>query len=531
MWRFPSVPEAATPSAAGSMRSRKSAPVPTDPKQGPSRAAAHRALRRPAHLARMGRGHPRRRPICQCGRRSGVSGHQRPGVRPVPVALSSGLATLGPARIGPLQEKLVGGAAFVRLVDGIGKSIDKVVAPASGVYVRFERSRRRGASKVREAAKLDARARTTMALLYRRLLQIGLWRHIRSVGGALTTGAGGAHFTTRDNRAFLQDLLATGCFCRDTRGGGLLHRGVISVREIANGPGLHLSLGDNNRIYVHIDKVSPAVGTTADGACRYDRARSLSHMRREVFPLVMRFHRSSSPENKSHRQTRFDLYDAQRAWCIAVQAGRNEESLEAGVRLAGLLATQRESSWKRAQRLYQQAIDSGHENFAPAAAFGLGILLEELEETSRAQEAYAQAITSRHPEFAPLAAYNLGTLLRRLGDLDRSKETYEQAIAFGHPEVTCLAALQLGDILAHQGDHKKAQDIYELIITLRHPEFASLGALNLARLHRDRGKKDSARTAYERAIAMGPPETAGTAAEELAALLEDGADRKQAAKA
>jgi predicted negative regulator of RcsB-dependent stress response len=384
---------------------------------------------------------------------------------------------------------------------------------------------------VREAAKLDVRARKTMALLYRRLLALGLWRHIRSVEGALTTGAGGAHFTTRDNRAFLQDLLATGCFCRDTLGGGIMHRGQISVREVANGPGLHLALGDNNRIYVHIDKVSPVAGTTADGACRYDRARSLSHMRREVFPFVMGFHQFSSPENTSRRRARFDLYDAQRAWCIAVQAGRKGESLEAGVRLAGLLATQRESSWKRAQRLYQQAIGSGHEHFAPAAAFGLGILLEELEETSRARESYAQAIASGHPEFAPLAAYNLGVLLERREDLDRSKEAYEQAIAFGHPEFTCWAALKLGDVLARQGDHKKAQDTYELVITLRHPEFASLGALNLARLHRDRERKDSARTAYERAIAMGPPETAGTAAEELAALLKDGIDRKQAAKA
>lgn len=382
-----------------------------------------------------------------------------------------------------------------------------------------------------EASKLDARARKTMALLYRRLLALGLWRHISSVEGALTTGAGGAHFATRDNRAFLQDLLATGCFCRDTPGGSIMHRGQVSVREVTNGPGLHLALGDDNRIYVHIDAVSPVAETTADGTCRYDRARSLSHMRREVFPFVMHFHQSSSPENTRRRRARFDLYDAQRAWCIAVQAGRKEESLEAGVRLAGLLATQRENSWKRAQRLYRQAIDSGHEHFAPAAAFGLGILLEELEETSRAQEAYAQAITSGHPEFAPLAAYNLGVLSERLEDLNRAQEVYEQAIALGHPDVTCWAALKLGDILARQGDHMKAQNAYKLVITLRHPEFASLGALNLARLHRDRGEKDSARTAYERAIAMGPPETAGTAAEELAALLENGADRTQAAKA
>jgi hypothetical protein len=42
-------------------------------------------------------------------------------------------------------------------------------------------SRRRDASQVRESSKLDARARKTMALLYRRLLALGLWRHIRSV--------------------------------------------------------------------------------------------------------------------------------------------------------------------------------------------------------------------------------------------------------------------------------------------------------------------------------------------------------------
>ena len=373
---------------------------------------------------------------------------------------------------------------------------------------------------MREASKLDAKARRTMALLYRRLLEIGLWRHITSVGGALATGAGGAHFTTRDNRAFLQDLLATGRFCRDTPGAGLLHLGQISVREIANGSGLHLSLAENNRIYVHIDRVCPAVGATGDGACRYDRARSLSHMRREVFPLAMRFHHPSPTENKSLRQARFDLYDAQRAWCIAVQAGRKEASLEAGIRLAGLLVAQHASSRKRAQRLYQQAIDSGHKHFAPAAAFGLGILLEELEETARAQESYEHAIASRHPEFAPIAAYNLGILSERLGNPDRAKDCYDQAIALGHPDITSWAALKLGDVATRQGNTKEALESYRLVTTLRHPEFASIGALKLARLHSARGEKDSAKEAYEHAMDLGPPETAGTAAVELADLLK-----------
>lgn len=373
---------------------------------------------------------------------------------------------------------------------------------------------------MREGSALDASARRAMELLYRRLLKIGLWRHIRSVGGAVTTGLGGAYFTTEDNQAFLEDLLATGHFCRDTPGGGLLHPGKISVREIASGAGLHLSLGENNRIYVHVDSVCPAIGLTPEGTCRYDRFRSLSHMRREVFPLVMRSYNASSPEARSVRRARLDLYAAQRAWCEAVQASRAEESLEAGVRLAGFLAAEDESARERAQRLYQQAIDSGHEEFAPAAAFGLGVLLEELEEDARAQEAYERAAASGHPEFAPWAAYNLAVLFEKLEDLDRAEEAYERAIVFGHPQITSWAALKLGDLLAGRGDHDRAQSTYELAISLRHPEFASWAALNLARLLESLGQNDRARQAYERAVALGHPEAAEVAADELHALVE-----------
>jgi tetratricopeptide (TPR) repeat protein len=342
----------------------------------------------------------------------------------------------------------------------------------------------------------------------------GLWEVL------LPRASGGAYFTTEDNRAFLQDLLATGRFCRDTPGGGLLHPGKVSVREIATGAGLHLCLDENNRIYVHVDSVCPAAGLTPDGTCRYDHVRSLAHMRREVFPLVMRSYNARSSEAKSARRARLDLYAAQRAWCEAVQASRVEESLEAGVRLAGFLAAEDESARERAQRLYQQAIDSGHEEFAPAAAFGLGILLEESEESARAQEAYEQAVASGHAEFAPWAAYNLAVLFERLGDLDRAEEAYERAIAFGHPQVTSWAALKLGDLLAGREDHDRAQDIYEQVISLRHPEFASRAALNLARLLEDLEEHDRARQAYEQVIALGPPEAAGTAADKLHALLE-----------
>jgi tetratricopeptide (TPR) repeat protein len=366
--------------------------------------------------------------------------------------------------------------------------------------------------------RLDARARVTMALLYRRLLEMGIWRHIHSVGGAVTAGSGGAHFTTRDNRAFLDQLLSRGRFCRDTPGGGLLHRGRISVREITHGPALHLSLADDNRIYVHIDRISPAVSAAGDGTCRYDRRRSLSHMRQEVFPLVMRSYRPSGEETKRTRQARLNLYDAQRAWCEAVEAGRQEEAVESGVRLAGLLAAEKESARLQARTLYRQAIASGHRDFAPAAAFGLGALLEERNEIPQAVEAYEMALASGHPEFAPWAAYNLGIVLEKIGRPAEAKERLEGAIALGHPDLTSWAALKLGDLAAGSGDPERALEAYRLTISLRHPECASVGAISAARLLARTGQNKPAETAYEQAIALGPPETAATATRELEQL-------------
>ena len=338
----------------------------------------------------------------------------------------------------------------------------------------------------------------------------------------MTTGTGGAHFTTKDNRAFLDDLLSKGRFCRDSPGGGLLHRGLISLREITDGPSLHLSLSDDNRIYVHVDRVSPAVGSTSDGTCRYDRLRSLAHMRREVFPLVMRSYRPAFDETKNERRARQDLYDAQRAWCEAAEADRKEESIEAGVRLAGLLAAENESARRRAQALYQQAIDSGHREFTPAAAFGLGTLLEERNDIPQALEAYERALASGHREFAPWAAYNMGILLERLEQFDRARAALERAISLGHPDITSWAALKLGDLFARLKNPTKALYGYNLTISLRHPECASIAAISAARLLDHLGNQETAKEAYAQAIALGPAETAKIASKELERLLQKG---------
>ena len=56
---------------------------------------------------------------------------------------------------------------------------------------------------------------------------------------------------------------------------------------------------------------------------------------------------------------------------------------------------------KHRRAVYQQAIDSGHPDQAPTAAFNLGLLLEEQGDLEGAQAAYQLAINSGHLEASP----------------------------------------------------------------------------------------------------------------------------------
>ncbi len=76
------------------------------------------------------------------------------------------------------------------------------------------------------------------------------------------------------------------------------------------------------------------------------------------------------------------------------------------------LLLQEQGDLEGAKAAYQQAIDSGHADWAPRAAFGLGELLEKQGDLEGAKAAYQQAINSGHADVAPEAAVNLERLLR-----------------------------------------------------------------------------------------------------------------------
>lgn len=57
----------------------------------------------------------------------------------------------------------------------------------------------------------------------------------------------------------LEHLVASGRFVRDSHLGGMFHRGHVSLREDSPRGSLHVSLGEGNRVSVHVDRFSPLV--------------------------------------------------------------------------------------------------------------------------------------------------------------------------------------------------------------------------------------------------------------------------------
>ncbi|HEU4867656.1 MAG TPA: hypothetical protein VFV09_08015, partial [Actinomycetota bacterium] len=240
----------------------------------------------------------------------------------------------------------------------------------------------------REGSRLDLSARLVMTTLYQRLGEAGLWSHIRSVGGSWTRGIGGASFTTHDNEAFLRDLVASGRFCRDTPAGGLLHQGAASFREAVGGGGLHLSLSADNRITVHIYDHSPVAGVRSDGGCRYERTKTLEHLRHEVIPLITGSHRKRRAEaedpNEAYLLKEVEMAEAELRRALAEP--EKYDAAGAAIKLASLL-------WETgdvegARGFYEVAADSGHFDYAAAGSFSLGTLLERQEDWEGAMEAY-----------------------------------------------------------------------------------------------------------------------------------------------
>jgi hypothetical protein len=114
---------------------------------------------------------------------------------------------------------------------------------------------------------------------YRRLSEIGVWGWLGCVQRMGPRGRT-AEFSPDDPHRVMDELLATGRFCRDSRGGALLHRRAICLRELSTDDSLHVVLYPNRkRLRVHLDRVSPLADSGPEGQrCGYSSPRVIAHL-------------------------------------------------------------------------------------------------------------------------------------------------------------------------------------------------------------------------------------------------------------
>ena len=98
-------------------------------------------------------------------------------------------------------------------------------------------------------------------------------------------------------------------------------------------------------------------------------------------------------------------------WQLAIEQGSASEMLNVGYSASVIYELP-----QIAVQAWRKAADSGHGEASAIAAFNLGILFEQQDDSTAACAAYQQAIDSGQPDVVPLAASNLEVLMKQLGN-------------------------------------------------------------------------------------------------------------------
>jgi hypothetical protein len=94
-------------------------------------------------------------------------------------------------------------------------------------------------------------------------------------------------------------LEQSGRFHRDTALGRIFHPGTRSFREITRSDSVHIAVSAENRVSVHVDRVSPLA--IRDGRpCRYSLMRAVAHNATVIAEALVRFARGKRGAQACH---------------------------------------------------------------------------------------------------------------------------------------------------------------------------------------------------------------------------------------
>jgi tetratricopeptide (TPR) repeat protein len=204
----------------------------------------------------------------------------------------------------------------------------------------------------------------------------------------------------------------------------------------------------------------------------------------------------------------------------------------------------RQGNHADAERLFREAIASGHPVEAPRARVLLGMMVEEQGDVGSALQWYLSAIGDEGFEWTQRAAFCAGGVyLMQLGDLRRAADLFRIAEQLDDPvqatnaaflradaerqsgdQATALglylrvvdtgvpgpaqvaAAKQTGAILLGRNDYAGARDLLVLATRADDPEERARGWCLLGMCERSLGDRDGARATFRQATAPGAPE-------------------------
>jgi tetratricopeptide (TPR) repeat protein len=178
-----------------------------------------------------------------------------------------------------------------------------------------------------------------------------------------------------------------------------------------------------------------------------------------------------------------------------------------------------------ARQAYQRAIDSGHDQAAPAGEWSTGALLLDAGDVAGACAAFRRAIDSGHPAWSVRASLNLADVLEDSGDAAGAIEQYRSVtdLPSDDPDLDVLirrAAVRLEILLIEHGDQEAAAQVYRRAIGAGGTAERASFALNRAYELQRRGNVAAAVASYEEAIDLNDPVLSPRATQMLASLSE-----------
>jgi TolA-binding protein len=152
-----------------------------------------------------------------------------------------------------------------------------------------------------------------------------------------------------------------------------------------------------------------------------------------------------------------------------------------------------------AESVLLQAIETGHEDWAPAAMYGLGGRRKGRGDDQGARAAYQLAIDTGHHEWACAARYQLAGMLEEEGDQAGAREQYWRLAEIGHEHWGQDAVDHLIPQLQHDDDVQGLRVLHRIAVEKNY--WAAPEALvAIGDVLEKRGDHDGARAAYQQAI-------------------------------